>query len=229
MYEYKLLAKYYDLFYENKNYDKETNFLTNLIGSRKTILDVGCGTGRHMELLAKKGYKVSGIDLNKEMLDIAKIRANGETFIGNLLDFKLKQKYDAIISMFAVFNHLKSYEELEKGILNCYNHLNENGVLIIDLYNGRKNGSKEDYYQNYKRMMTWKFNKENFTEKTDIDYYVDDKIYHDVHIFKIYEIEKIKNILEKNDLNYILYENYSETKASDTSKNIEIVIKKNIY
>ncbi len=37
MYEYKLLARFYDLFYENKNYDKETNFLTSLIGTRKSI------------------------------------------------------------------------------------------------------------------------------------------------------------------------------------------------
>lgn len=226
MYEYKLLARFYDLFYENKNYDKETNFLTSLIGTRKSILDVGCGTGRHMELLVKKGYKVSGIDLNEEMLDIAKIRTNGETFIGNLLNFKLNKKYDAIISMFAVFNHLQNYEELEQGILNCYNHLHNDGIMIIDLYNARTDGSKEDYYHDYKRVMTWKFNKENFTEKTDIDYYIDDKIYHDIHVFKTYEIEKIKEILEKNNLNYVLYENYSKNLANNYSKNIEIIIKK---
>ena len=35
------MAKYYDLFYKKKNYDKESTFLENLINKRKTILDVG--------------------------------------------------------------------------------------------------------------------------------------------------------------------------------------------
>jgi len=228
MYEYKLLAKYYDLFYENKSYAKEVSFLTSLIGNRKTVLDVGCGTGRHIELLVKHGYLASGLDLNEEMLEIAKTRTNGEIFASNLLDFKLYKKYDAIISMFAVFNHLQNYEELEQGILNCYNHLNSNGILIIDLYNARTDGSKEDYYKNYKRVMSWKFNSQDFTEHTDIDYYIDNEVYHDTHHFKIYEVAKLKELLEKNNLDYVLYENYTKDLASDNSKNIEIIIKKGI-
>ncbi len=51
MCEYKEMAKYYDLFYSNKSYEKEVLFLKNLIGNKKTILDVGCGTGIHMNLI----------------------------------------------------------------------------------------------------------------------------------------------------------------------------------
>lgn len=40
MYEYKDMAKYYDLFYSNKEYDKKIDFLIDLIGNRKKILDV---------------------------------------------------------------------------------------------------------------------------------------------------------------------------------------------
>lgn len=66
------MAKYYDLFYSSKSYEKEVSFLESLIKDRKTILDVGCGTGIHIKLLSKKGYLVDGVDLNKEMLDIVK-------------------------------------------------------------------------------------------------------------------------------------------------------------
>ncbi len=66
MFEYKEMAKYYDLFYYNKSYEKEVKFLENLIGNRKFILDVGCGTGIHMNLLEEKGYYVDGLDLNAE-------------------------------------------------------------------------------------------------------------------------------------------------------------------
>ena len=224
--EYGQMAKYYDLFYKDKNYTKEIYFIKNLIGNRKTILDVGCGTGIHMHLLESIGYEVDGIDLSKDMLEIAVSRVNGKVYQGNLLDYKINKKYDVIISMFAVFNHLKSYEELEQGIINSYSHLKNNGILIIDLHNGRNDGEKETNYNNYKRIMKWQFDKDHFIERTDIDYIIDNKIYHDTHEFKIYEIDKIKDILKKYNLKYILYENYSFDKASDKSKNIEIAIYK---
>ena len=168
---------------------------------------------------------VDGIDLSKDMLDIADSRVNGKVYQGNLLDYKINKKYDVIISMFAVFNHLNSYEELEQGIINSYNHLNDNGILIIDLHNGRSNGEKETNYNDFKRIMKWQFDKEHIIEHTDIDYIIDNKIYHDTHEFKIYEIDKIKDILNKYNLKYKLYENYSFNEANDKSKNIEIVIK----
>ena len=226
MCEYQEMAKYYDLFYSNKSYDKEVLFLKRLIGDRKTILDVGCGTGIHMNLLEKDGYQVDGIDLSNEMLNIAKTRTNGNLFQGNLLDFKTNKKYDAIISMFAVFNHLKDYNELEKGILNLYQKLNEEGILIIDLHNGRLNGKKEDSYKDYKRTMTWSFNKNTFKEHTEISYIINNKIYYDTHDFLIYTINKLKEILDKHEFKYYMYENYSDNIALDKSKNIQIVIEK---
>ena len=68
--EYKEFAKYYDKFYQNKNYKKETEFLKNFINANDKILDVGCGTGIHAALLTDNGFEVDGLDLNKEMLEI---------------------------------------------------------------------------------------------------------------------------------------------------------------
>ena len=224
--EYQEMAKYYDLFYKKKNYDKESTFLENLINKRKTILDVGCGTGLHMHYLEEKNYQVEGLDLNEGMLEVAKTRVKGLLYQGNLLDFQPKKKYDAIISMFAVFNHLNNEQELEKAILHWYKYLNENGILIIDLHNGRKSGEKETTINNYKRIMKWTFDSTTFKEKTEITYMIDDKIYQDTHEFQIYKLSQLESILKKHNFKYQLYENYSFTKASDNSKNIEIVIEK---
>ena len=224
MIEYNSMAKYYDLFYSNKSYERETDFLKELIGNRKTVLDVGCGTGVHMHLLEDSGYIVDGLDLNSGMLDIAKTRVKGNLIEANLLDFNIKKKYDSIISMFAVFNHLNDYNEFEEGIMHCYKYLNENGILIIDLHNGRKSGEKVSEYKDYKRIMSWKFDEKKFKEYSNIQYIVGDSTYEDKNEFIIYEVEKIKKILDKNKLNYKLYENYSLNKADDFSKNIEIVI-----
>ena len=226
MCEYKEMAKYYDLFYANKSYDREVIFLKKLIGNRRTILDVGCGTGIHMNLLEAYGYQVDGLDLSNEMLDIAKTRTKGILFQGNLINFKSNKKYDVIISMFAVFNHLKNYNEFEKSILNLYQYLNENGIMIIDLHNGRTNGKKEDNYKDYKRIMTWAFDQNTFKEHTEINYIIDNKSYYDTHDFLIYQINKIKEILNKHKYKYFIYENYSNNIGIDKSKNIQIVIEK---
>ena len=176
MIEYNSMAKYYDLFYSNKSYERETDFLKELIGNRKTVLDVGCGTGVHMHLLEDSGYIVDGLDLNSGMLDIAKTRVKGNLIEANLLDFNINKKYDSIISMFAVFNHLNGYDEFEEGIMHCYKYLNENGTLIIDLHNGRKSGEKVSEYKDYKRIMSWKFDEKKFKEYTNIQYIVGDSI-----------------------------------------------------
>lgn len=73
-----LYSQYYDLLYQNKNYKKEVDYVDNLIKSYlknpKTLLDMGCGTGRHAELFCEKGYIVHGVDISKNMLKIAEER-----------------------------------------------------------------------------------------------------------------------------------------------------------
>ena len=70
---YKDFAKYYDLVYSNKNYQKEANFIDEILKKHtngESILDIACGTGNHAKLLVKKGYKIMGIDKNKEVLSV---------------------------------------------------------------------------------------------------------------------------------------------------------------
>lgn len=224
--EYKALAKYYDEFYNKKEYTKEVEFLKQFIGNNQTVLDVGCGTGIHMSLLEQAGYEVEGIDLNEEMLEMAKKRVRGSLYIGNMLDFKLNKKYDAIICMFAVINHLTSYDELEKTLINFVNHLKENGIIILDLHNPQKSGSKTDSINGETRIMSWTIDEEQEFEHTSIDYIIDGKSYQTVHQFKIFKIDLINELVNKIGCTCEFYENYTILSASNTSKNIQVIIRK---
>ena len=53
-----------------KNTVREVDFLLEELSLQPgdSILDVGCGTGRHSIELAKRGYAVTGLDLSSEML-----------------------------------------------------------------------------------------------------------------------------------------------------------------
>lgn len=224
--EYKELAKYYDLFYQNKNYQREIEFLKNIIGKRKKILDVGCGTGRHMSLLEKEGYDVDGIDLNREMLEEAKRRVKGRLSEMNILDFKSDIKYDAIISMFAVMNHLLSTEQLKDALLNLKNAIIEDGIILLDLHNPQKSGIKSETYNNIDRTMEWDVNFDTSIEVSTITFTIDKIDYQSSHKFKIFKIIEVEKICEQLGLKVVsCYENYTLHNANQTSKNLQFIIK----
>lgn len=154
--EYKEFAKYYDLFYQKKDYKKETDFLMNFINQKDQVIDIGCGTGNHASLLIKNGINVEGLDLNNEMLNIAKTRLHTNLYLQDILNINLEKKYDVIISMFAVINHLKDLKELEVCLNNLKNILKDNGKIIIDLHNPQSSGEKTDSFDNITRIITIK-------------------------------------------------------------------------
>ncbi|HQN19618.1 MAG TPA: class I SAM-dependent methyltransferase, partial [Syntrophobacteraceae bacterium] len=69
-----------------------------------SILDVGCGTGRHAIELAKRGYAVTGLDLSSEMLARAAARAGTENVCvewirSDAIRFSLPAGYDAAVCL----------------------------------------------------------------------------------------------------------------------------------
>lgn len=228
--EYKEFAKYYDKFYQNKDYTKETEFLINFICQNDKVIDIGCGTGIHASLLQRKGFNVEGLDLNKEMLDIAKTRVNNNLYLQNVLDLNINKKYDVIISMFAVLNHLKDTQELEKALINLKNILRDNGKIIIDLHNPQNSGNKIDYYDNMTRTMEWYFDKKSKIEKSKIIFEIDGKKYIDSHTFRIFTIDEVKKCCKNVGLVVKeIYENYDINKSGTSiSKNLQFLIGKEL-
>ena len=131
------LAKYYDLLYAWKPYEKEANTIHNLIQKNKKtsgseMLDVACGTGNHIQFL-KKHYKITGTDLNKDMLKVAKKKFPKLKFQqANMISFNLKKKFDVITCLFSSIGYVKNYTNLEKTIASFSKHLKTGGVLIIE-------------------------------------------------------------------------------------------------
>lgn len=224
--EYDVFAKYYDLLYQKKDYKKEVDFLLNFIKKNDQVLDIGCGTGMHASLLEENNMYVDGLDLNKNMLDIAKKRLHGNCYNQNVLDMKLDKRYDAVISMFAVLNHLKSIDELYKSFLNIKKVLKSKGYLLIDLHNPQNSGKKIDEYGNVTRIMEWHFDKENKMEKSNITFIVNGLEYKDSHTFRIFSIGEVKDVAIRAGFNIIgIFENYEIKKEGvSTSKNLQFLL-----
>lgn len=140
-----LYSQYYDLLYQNKDYKGEVEYINKLIKKYSShalsILDLGCGTGRHAELFCDKGYYVHGIDLSPEMLKIAETRSKGREHclsfsLSNITEVKLNKKFDVVTSLFHVMCYQNTNEDLVKSIDAAKNHLNEDGIFIFDFWYG---------------------------------------------------------------------------------------------
>lgn len=136
---YRSLAKYYDLLYSFKDYEKESYEIRDVIEEHKKspgkkLLDIGCGTGKHLSYLSN-WYECTGIDLSKDMLDIAKRKVKGVTFKRmDMMDLRIKDKFDVIVSLFSAIAYVKTYENLEKVLRDIHKMLNYGGVLLFDAW-----------------------------------------------------------------------------------------------
>jgi len=138
---YKKYAKYYDKIYSEKDYESEAEFIKWAVQKHKTstgnkLLDVACGTGNHMQFL-KDQFSIVGVDINPEMLKIAKKKVAKVKFIkGDMKNLMLDKnnKFDVIICMFAAIAYNLNYKELKSTLKSFNTYLKPGGVLIFDLH-----------------------------------------------------------------------------------------------
>lgn len=65
------------------------------LGPQSTVLELGCGAGRLLKVLAGKGHKCTGVDQSPEML--ARVPQHIETIQGDIEAIDLEWSYDAVI------------------------------------------------------------------------------------------------------------------------------------
>jgi len=133
------LARFYDIIYDHMRSDIDTDFyLKQITSTSGRILEIGVGTGRFFTAALKTGADIYGIDVSKNMTDILLTKIDKEFHnrisIQNVVDFKFPFRFNLILAPFRVFSHLLTVEDQIAALNNIYEHLNENGRLIFDLY-----------------------------------------------------------------------------------------------
>jgi len=143
---FKKYANFYDLLYEDKDYQRECEFIRDAFDTYGTkeitsILDLGCGTGSHALIFADMGYNVTGVDQSETMLDIARAKAaeknkNIRFQRQDIRHLHLPQLFDAAVAMFAVMGYQTSNEDFENTLISVHSHLSPGGLLIFDVWFG---------------------------------------------------------------------------------------------
>jgi SAM-dependent methyltransferase len=137
---FELYSQYYDLLYRDKDYGAEAAYIIELLHTHctdpKYLLELGCGTGKHAELLCAHGFIVHGIELSKEMLRIAASRnIQGFSFEqGDIASYQTSRQYDAVLSLFHVISYLTETDKLNSVLANTFRHLKPGGIFLFDVW-----------------------------------------------------------------------------------------------
>ena len=129
-------ARFYDAMYSFKDYDAEAIEIRDLIrarkGDAKTLLDVACGTGHHLDHLSGP-FQVEGLDLDKELLAVAAERLGDVPLHeGDMRTFDLGKTFDAVTCLFSSIGYVRSAEELQAAFERMAAHVIPGGVVLVE-------------------------------------------------------------------------------------------------
>ncbi|MGC1398444.1 SAM-dependent methyltransferase [Candidatus Binatus sp.] len=133
--------------------EKESAFVASALGLKAgaSVLDLCCGQGRHSIQLAKRGLRVTSLDLNAEYLELAKqaaatAKVEIETVAADMRELPSEDKFDAIVNMYSSFGYLESEAEDLKVLESAAKALKAGGQLLLDMLN--REWAIDNYIQN---------------------------------------------------------------------------------
>ncbi len=119
--------------------EEEVDPLLRLVGLQpQSILDLCCGPGRIAIPLARRGFRVTGVDRTKFFLDKARERAAAEDVQvewvqEDMRTFARPGAFDLALSMFTSFGYFDDKDEDLTVLRNTYESLRPGGVLLLDV------------------------------------------------------------------------------------------------
>lgn len=135
--------RYYDLVY-GSDWKAECRFLKKCFerfatGTVHSLFEPACGTGRLLYRFGKKGYEVSGIDLNQKAVEycnrrLKKREISGCALVGDMTDFQLGQPADAAFNTINSFRHLNSHHAAVKHLKCMADALRSGGLYVMGLH-----------------------------------------------------------------------------------------------
>jgi SAM-dependent methyltransferase len=134
-------AEIYDyLVFNNLKNDYEIGNIENLTkpSSTSLILDVGCGTGHHVNQLSKQNLKVIGIDISPSMIKQAKKNFPEYNFrVGDVLD-ETQFKHQMFTHILCMYFTIYYFQDKRRFFDNCMEWLIPGGYLVVHLVNREK-------------------------------------------------------------------------------------------
>lgn len=138
------IAEKYDLYFKNNPlFMFDCQFLHDNLVPPGRILDLGCGTGRHLLFLKSLGFETFGIDLSEHFLKLSQKKLlsfgyqQNKLIRADIMHLPLNKgiKFDAIIIMFSVLGLIQGYNNRLHILSSLHANLKNDSKVIIHVHN----------------------------------------------------------------------------------------------
>jgi SAM-dependent methyltransferase len=145
--------EYYDLLF-GADWKAEIRFLIGCFERYarrpvKTVFEPACGTGRLLDKLARRGFRVSGNDLNPKAVAYCNRRLRRLGFpetveVGDMSDFRLKRPVHAAFNLINTVRHLPSEQAMQAHLHCMADALVAGGLYLLGLHLTPTDGPRMD-------------------------------------------------------------------------------------
>jgi SAM-dependent methyltransferase len=135
---HELAESYFAIENNHRDIHHDVSFIAALLRGRKhaMLLDLGCGTGEHLALLAQEGIRCTGIDISEDMVAAARTRFPRIEFaLSDMSDIEYENTFDIVISLFGSFNYLINDADIESMLLKIRKALKVGGLGVLEIWN----------------------------------------------------------------------------------------------
>lgn len=197
-------------------FDREPPFLAEVFrryGSVKHVLDVGCGTGGHLDRLSRLGFEGTGVDLNERMLNHARAtRPHIQFHACDMRALPFEDEFDAVVCLCTTFSYNTTNEDVVAALGCFHRSLRNGGLVVIDVFNPIRLIKTRGYLEEIEQV--WESFNLRYVTSHDIDearqvqiaaqsvYRIDDGqlAQSDVTQFRLFFPQELRYLLETNGL-----------------------------
>ena len=133
---------YDDYFADNRLFEFDCQVVAETFQSPGLVVDLGCGTGRNLVPLARRGFTCLGVDLSKHMLRILGEKARQEKLSiwrvrANLveLDFVRTRSAQYCVCMFSTLGMIRGRRDRHRVLTHAHRILKPGGLFVIHVHN----------------------------------------------------------------------------------------------
>jgi SAM-dependent methyltransferase len=137
------IADDYDRYFQhNELFEFDQRALRRWLSAPGTLLDLGCGTGRHVVQFAREGFEVTGVDLSEHMLAVARRKLAAAEASATLVHADILElgelglgRFDYAICMFSTFGMIYGAGHRLRFLREVREHLEPTGLLALHVHN----------------------------------------------------------------------------------------------
>jgi len=137
------IAREYDAYYAGLPLFRfDTGVLDRVLVERGSVIDLGCGTGRHVVQLARRGFDVVGVDLSPFMLDVVREKLRCESLAAELVRSSMTdlswfpdRSFRYAICMFSTMGLVRGHENRREFLREVWRVLQPRGLFVVHVHN----------------------------------------------------------------------------------------------